>query len=156
MNATMPLPPAAAPVIPAAPAAVPHAAQTAAQTATQSGGLLDGAQSAVSSWAGYFEALAILFFILAALWLVLRLIRRGRGGFLTGAGAPMRMESRLALGPKKWVVVARILDKRLVLGVTDTQITMLTELDADERAPESKSSFAAALKKAGGSESGGS
>lgn len=38
----------------------------------------------------------------------------------------MRIESRLALGPKKWVVITRYMDKRLVLGVTDQQINLLT------------------------------
>ncbi len=130
MNATLSLP-AAAPAMPAAAPAAPAA------------GFMDG----LSSWAGYFEALAILFFILAVLWLLVRLMRRGGGGFLTGSGQSMRLESRLSLGPKKWLVVARILDRRLVLGVTDQQITMLTELDADERpASEPKSSFASLLK----------
>ncbi len=136
MNATMPLSPAAAPAVPVAPA----------QTAAHSSGMLDGA---MTSWAGYFEALAILFFILAALWVVLRIARKRGGGFLTGGGAAMRVEHRLALGAKKWIVVARILDRRLVLGVTDQQITMLTELDPDERPASSpKPSFAAALKQA--------
>lgn len=141
MNATLPIPPAAVPALPAAPAVASSTGQVAHT------GVLDGATSAMSSWSGYFEGLAILFFILAALWLLLRLLRRGKGGFLTGAGAAMRLESRLSLGPKKWVVVARILDKRLVLGVTDQQITLLTELDVDERpASESKPSFASVLK----------
>ena len=153
MNATLPIAPAAVPAVPAAPAAAPSVAGQVAH----SGGLVDGAQSAMSSWAGYFEALAILFFILAVLWLLVRLLRRGKGGFLTGAAAAMRVESRMSLGPKKWIVVARILDKRLVLGVTDQQITMLTELDADERpAPESKPSFASVLKGAKHPDPGGS
>jgi flagellar biosynthetic protein FliO len=141
MNATMPISPAAAPAVPV------HTVQTTAHTAANSSGMLDGA---LTSWAGYFEALAILFFILAALWVVLRIVRKRGGGFLTGGGSAMRVEHRLALGAKKWIVVARILDRRLVLGVTDQQITMLTELDPDERPASSisKSSFAAALKQA--------
>ena len=140
MNATMPLSPAAAPAVPVEPA------QTAAQTVAHSSGMLDGS---MTSWAGYFEALAILFFILAALWVVLRIVRKRGGGFLTGGGSALRVEHRLALGAKKWIVVARILDRRLVLGVTDQQITMLTELDPDEcPASSPKPSFAAALKQA--------
>ena len=136
MNATMPLSPAAAPAVPVEPA----------QTVAHSSGMLDGS---MTSWAGYFEALAILFFILAALWVVLRIVRKRGGGFLTGGGSAMRVEHRLALGAKKWIVVARILDRRLVLGVTDQQITMLTELDPDELPASSlKPSFAAALKQA--------
>ena len=143
MNATMPLSPAAAPAVPIAPA----------QTAAHSSGMLDGA---MTSWAGYFEALAILFFILAALWVVLRIVRKRGGGFLTGGGSAMRVEHRLALGAKKWIVVARILDRRLVLGVTDQQITMLTELDPDEcPASSPKPSFAAALKQAVSPSKGG-
>ncbi len=38
----------------------------------------------------------------------------------------------MALGPKKSLVVVRFLNKRVLLGVTDQQITMLTELPTDE------------------------
>ena len=83
------------------------------------------------SWKGYFEALAILCFLLfvffAALWL-LRRFARGGMPFGVGGGPELRVESRLALGPRKWVIAVRYMDKRLLLGVTDKSITLLTEM----------------------------
>lgn len=87
---------------------------------------------AVFSWSGYIQALGVLFLIVAALFLALWFLRR-KGGLkmLTGQG-DLYLESRLALGPKKYLFVVRFLNKRLLLGVTDQQITMLTELPNDE------------------------
>jgi len=81
------------------------------------------------SWKGYFKALAILCFLLCAFFSALWLLRRfSRGGMrLMGGGPELRVESRVALGPRKWVMVVRYMDKRLLLGVTDTKITLLTE-----------------------------
>ena len=83
---------------------------------------------AAFAWGGYFEALAWLCFALALLWLVLWLIKR-RGFSFSGSSTPgMRIESRLSLGPKKWVIITRYLDRRLILGVTEQQITLLSDL----------------------------
>ena len=104
-----------------------------AGTAAGNGGfvssVMDSAQ--VGGWSQYFEAIAILCFVIATLWLVLWLIKR-RSPHFGGGSAAMRIESRLALGPKKWVVITRYKDKRLVLGVTDQQINLLTTLDVPE------------------------
>jgi flagellar biosynthetic protein FliO len=79
------------------------------------------------SWSGYFEALGILFLILAALWALLWFLKK-RGGGIFAAPAPlMRLESRLALGPKKWLYVVRYMDRRLMLGVCDKSITLLAD-----------------------------
>lgn len=52
----------------------------------------------------------------------------------------MRVENRLALGPKKWIFIVRCMEKRLVLGVTDKTITLLSEapLSEEELAPAPK------------------
>ncbi len=106
-----------------------------AGSAAQNGGFVSSVMDSahVGSWGQYFEAIAILCFVIATLWLVLWLIKR-RSPHFGGGSAAMRIESRLALGPKKWVVITRYMDKRLVLGVTDQQINLLTTLDvpADE------------------------
>ncbi len=86
------------------------------------------------SWSGYFQALGTLFLLLAALWLLVWLLRRyGKFRFLPQPGIlprnALHMEAQLPLGPRKGVMVVRFLDKRLVLGVTDQQITLLTETD---------------------------
>jgi len=82
------------------------------------------------SFKRYFTALAILCFLLCAFFAALWMIRRvSRGGMpFMGGGLEMRVESRLALGPKKWVMAVRYMDKRLLLGVTDTNITLLAEM----------------------------
>ena len=124
------------PALPAAPGGpLPAGAGAAAlptpPSATAS--VLSGASNLSLSWGGYFEALAIVCFALALLWALLWLVKRyGRGsGFLGGATA-MRVESRLALGPKKWIIVVRYLDRRLVLGLTDANISLLTELPLED------------------------
>lgn len=119
------------PALPAAPGAVAPAAGAggaALPPPSLASSALAGASNLSFSWSGYFEALAILCFALALLWAVLWLVKRhGRGGFL-GNTAGMRVENRLALGPKKWIIVVRYLDRRLVLGLTDQKISLLTEI----------------------------
>lgn len=151
----------AAPVLPAvapvAPVATPVAG-TAPQAAAPAGNLLPAVNL---SWSGYFEALAILCFILAMLWAALWLIRRlgGGKGFFTSSTPSLRVESRLALGPKKWILVVRYLDRRLLVGVTDEHISLLTELPAQE--PPAEESGAGRMGKGrrasapGGPDSGG-
>lgn len=139
--------PAAAPVAPlVAPPPAPAAQATqAAQTTTDGGSLLGNLPDVSFSWSGYFEALAILCFVLALLWAVLWLVkRRGNGGGFFASSTPsMRIENRLALGPKKWLIVVRYLDRRLVLGVTDKSINLLTELYDQEFAYEPQAEKAA-------------
>lgn len=87
---------------------------------------------AVFSWGGYFQAIGVLFLIIAVLFFALWYLKR-KGGIrhLTGHG-DLFLESRLALGPKKALFVVRFLNKRVLLGVTDQRITLLTELPTDE------------------------
>lgn len=104
------------------------------QAASAAGALPLGETSL--SWSGYFQALGTLFLLLAALWLLVWLLRRyGKFRFLPRAGAlpsgALQVEAQLPLGPRKGVMVVRFLDKRLLLGVTDQQITLLTETDLD-------------------------
>ena len=77
----------------------------------------------------------ILFLLVAVLWLAVWLARRfGKFNFLPRPGALPRdalvMEAQLPLGPRKGLMVVRFLNKRLLLGVTDQQITLLTEEQA--------------------------
>ncbi len=87
------------------------------------------------SWGGYIQAVGILFLFLALLWLAVWLVRRyGRFNFLPRPGALPRgalvMEAQMPLGPRKGLMVVRFLNRRLLLGVTDQQITLLTEENA--------------------------
>lgn len=104
------------------------------------------------SWGSYFQALAILCFILALLWGVLWLLKRhGSGGLLASSGPSMRIESRLAIGPKNWLYIVRCMDKRLVLGVSDKNITLISEsfLTEEELQPAPKKSLFSRKRAAG-------
>jgi flagellar protein FliO/FliZ len=142
----LPTPPAQAPAVasPSAPAKIAPA---------QNSGSALALPEVTLSWKGYFEALAILCFLLFGFFSLLWLLKRfSRGGLRFGAGGPdLRVESRLALGPKKWVMVVRYLDKRLLLGVTEQNITLLTAmpLEAEPDKDRAAASFTALLDKEG-------
>ncbi len=96
------------------------------------------------SWGGYFQSIGILLFLLAALWLLVWFIRKyGRFNFIPRPGdfphGGLRLEAQLPLGPKKGLAVVRFLDKRLLVGITEQQITLLQEVkDNDESMDFSK------------------
>lgn len=122
----------AAPAVPAPVASPAPAGQSAAAS---------GIPDISLSWGSYFEALAVICFVLAVLWAVVWLLKRRSGtGLFASTGPSMRVENRLALGPKKWIFVVRCMEKRLVLGVTDKTITLLSEtpLSEEELAPVPK------------------
>ena len=48
------------------------------------------------------------------------------------------MEAQLPLGPRKGLMVVRFLNKRLLLGVTEQQISLLTEEEASDGSQDSK------------------
>lgn len=120
----------------------PEAVTASAPTTIETVGLPSGTSPLPDTsftWGGYFQAIGILIILLVVLWYVLRLVRRFAGGTLVPSGAlsrqDLRMEAQLAVGPRKGVVVVRFLNKRLLLGVTDQQITLLTETDVDSESP---------------------
>ena len=87
------------------------------------------------SWGSYIQAVGIVFLLVAVLWLAVWLARRfGKFNFMPRPGSLPRdalvMEAQLPLGPRKGLMVVRFLNKRLLLGVTDQQITLLTEEQA--------------------------
>lgn len=87
------------------------------------------------SWGGYLQALGILGILLGALWFGVWALRKyGKFNFMPRPGALPRgalmMEAQLPLGPRKGLMVVRFLNKRLLLGVTDQQISLLTEEEA--------------------------
>jgi flagellar protein FliO/FliZ len=124
--------------------------QTAAQNATASA--VRSAADAAWSWSGYFEALALICFLLALLWLLTRfLVKRGGAPGLLASGRGLYVESRLSLGPKKWIILLRCLDRRLLIGVTDHAVTVLTEVESEDAAAPEPSGRAG---KPGGGETG--
>ena len=93
------------------------------------------------SWGGYFQALGVLCVLLALLWFAVWAIRKyGRFNFLPKPGAlpknSLVMETQMPLGPKKGLMVVRFFNRRLLLGVTEHQITLLTEEAAPNERPE--------------------
>ena len=96
------------------------------------------------SWGGYFKGIGALFLILAALWGVVWFLRRR--GSLPGLGGLPRdlfsVKAQLALGPKKKLILVRFLNSRLLLGVTDQQITLLKEVEGPHGREESTKSTA--------------
>ena len=89
-----------------------------------------------SIW-NYVQALGVLFLVLGALWAALWLLRRsGRFAGLPRAGSLPRdglyLEGNLSLGPRKGLMVVRFLNKRLLLGITEQHITLLTETDPND------------------------
>lgn len=83
------------------------------------------------SMSNYFQGLGLLFLILALLWFAVRLLKRyGRFGFMPRSSDlpkdALRLEAQLPIGPRKGLMVVRFLQKRLLLGVTEQQISVLT------------------------------
>jgi flagellar protein FliO/FliZ len=88
-------------------------------------------------------AVVVVFALLGSLaWAV----RRGRfGGFQRKSG-PMRIESTVPLGERRALMVVAIEGRRLLLGLTPMQVTLVTELAAD--ATQAPGSFASTLTRA--------
>ncbi len=91
-------------------------------------------QSGDVIWGGYFQMLGTVFLLLAVLFLAFYLLKRfgPRAGFRVFNRGDLQMEAQLPLGPKRAVVVVRFLNKRLVVGVTETQINLLATMEVDQ------------------------
>ena len=117
------------------------AGQAAGPAAGQAAGQAAMLGQSAFTWGGYAQAIVILFLLLGVLWLAVWLARRfGKFNFLPRPGALPRgalvMEAQLPLGPRKGLMVVRFLNKRLLLGVTDQRITLLSEEEAHHEPPE--------------------
>ena len=79
---------------------------------------------------------AALLLILGLIFLAFALLKRfGLAARLQGrSSGTLRVEERIALGPRKQLVVVRFLNKQLVLGVTDTGINLIAEHQSDHEA----------------------
>lgn len=87
--------------------------------------------------------LGVIFF---AYWLMKRL-GLGVMGVRSFRGGP-QLVSRLMLGNRQSVAVVRYRDKDILLGVTEENITLLKEFDADDEAEAPKQkSFASMMKR---------
>ena len=110
---------------------------------------------ATFSWGGYVQALGIMCVLLGALWFAVWAIRRyGKFNFLPRPGSLPRdslvMEAQMPLGPRKGLMVVRFMNRRLLLGVTEHQISLLVE----DRAQNGQSGFEDMLESAASNNSG--
>jgi len=92
--------------------------------------------AAAFSWSGYFYAIGALCLILGALWGALWLMRRsGKFRFMPSYNTfprdALRIEAQIPLGPRRGLMVVRFLNKRLLLGLSDQQIHLLSEAEYD-------------------------
>lgn len=84
------------------------------------------------SWGSYFKAIGVMLFLLIVFWYVLKIVRKvGNGRFLPSQKLlprdSMYLEGQLPLGPGKSIVIVKVLNERLVLGVTEKNINLLTK-----------------------------
>jgi len=88
------------------------------------------------SWSGYFYAIGALCLVLGVLWGALWLMRRsGKFRFMPSYNTfprdALRIEAQIPLGPRRGLMVVRFLNKRLLLGLSDQQIHLLSEAEYD-------------------------
>ena len=136
--ASGPLPHGGGDTAPPAPEPLTTPALRAQRQTTEGVGLPDGpVPDSTFTWGAYFQAVGILILLLCVLWFALRVLRRvGGGRFLPAATTlprqALRVEAQLPLGPHRGVFAVRFLNKRLLLGVTEQNITLLSEMDAHD------------------------
>lgn len=106
------------------PARAQEAAEEAVKTLPQTGDMAGMALQVAGALC------LMLAFILVGFWALRRF--GGRMGLGVSANKQLQIEGTLGLGPKKTLVVVRFLNKRLVLGVTDANINLITEMEADD------------------------
>lgn len=85
-----------------------------------------------ATWGNYFQGLGIMLLLLFAFWYILKLMRKyGNGRFLPNQKLlprdSMYLEGQIPLGQGKSVVIVNVLDERLILGVTEKNINLLSK-----------------------------
>ncbi len=120
------------------------------QTSTQAPLYYDSGMNDYSL-GNYLSGIGLVVVMLAFLYALLWFLRKyGKGNFLPIASKisrnDLRLEAQLPLGPKKTLYVVRYLNKRILLGATDSQITHLSEdyildEDDDNSAPVNQENF---------------
>jgi len=72
----------------------------------------------------FLATLIVLALVAAMAWLV----RRGPLARLASAGKPVAVESAIPLGERRSLVIVTVEGRRLLLGLTTTSISLVTEL----------------------------
>ncbi|HWL63643.1 MAG TPA: flagellar biosynthetic protein FliO [Steroidobacteraceae bacterium] len=79
---------------------------------------------------GIGQVMLALVLVLAAVFAVAWLIKRMRG-FSPGGAAGIEVVAQAAVGPKERVVIVRVANSRLLLGVAAGQVSLLQTLPAE-------------------------
>ena len=81
----------------------------------------------------FVATLLVLGLVAALAWLV----RRGPLARLAAKGRPVSVESAIPLGDRRSLVIVSVEGRRLLLGMTQTSISLVTELQAGATEPAS-------------------
>jgi flagellar biosynthetic protein FliO len=73
----------------------------------------------------FFAVLVVLALVAAMAWLV----RRGAFGALRGGSRAISVETAVPIGERRSLIIVAVEGRRLLLGLTPGQISMVTELD---------------------------
>lgn len=86
------------------------------------------------------KVIGSLFLLLAILFLVLYLLKRfgPRTGLPFSQQYQMKILGQLSLGAKKKLILVRFLNRILLLGVTDSKIELISEMEADHENEQTK------------------
>jgi flagellar protein FliO/FliZ len=85
-----------------------------------------------STFPSLLKMLSALVFVLISIYVLLFLLKRMMGKRYAGGGRDDLLEilGTLCVAPKKTVSLIRVADKSVLVGITDSQISVLAELDA--------------------------
>ena len=82
----------------------------------------------------FVATLIVLGLVAALAWLV----RRGPLAHLAAKNRPVAVESAIPLGERRSLVIVTVEGRRLLLGMTQTNISLVTELRAGVTEPRSE------------------
>jgi flagellar biosynthetic protein FliO len=80
---------------------------------------------------GFLAVVIVLGLVAALSWL----LRRGSLGALTGRGGAINVETAVALGERRSLVIVSVEGRRLLLGLTPTSMSLVAELPSAALAP---------------------
>ncbi len=108
-------------------------AKTGQASATSTDAQLSAEALTGSAWPSIIKMISalclVVFAIYGTIWLLKRLTTKGRRGRSHGI---LEVVETAYLGPKKTVSLVRVAGKSVLIGSTDNQISMLTELSEEE------------------------
>ena len=115
--------------------ALPHIAlaQSASAASEPAASGSSGSSGGGLGWFG--GELLLLALIAACAWTAIYVLKRKRQAMLGGGDERVQVLGITSLGVRERVVVLRVRERTLLVGVTAAQVTLLAELDAARTAP---------------------